>query len=1281
MRFEKLLLRAFGPFTDRVLDFEAHAPAGLHLVYGPNEAGKSSALRATTDLLFGIPLRSDDDFVHKHADMRVGAVVRADDGRRVALMRRKANKAPLRALDEATGQETDAVLEADIQAVLTGGLDRALFESMFGIDHARLREGGRQLLAGEGELGASLFQAGSGLSGVRAVLDRLDSDAQALFVPRGQVRSINETLRRLDELKREQRDRTVRPREWASLEAAVDTARKRDAEAAEQMRAVRDEQRRLERMRTFLPQAARHAQLVAELAQLADAPQLPADAAERRLRAQAALGGAQDAAARAQREADELAARRAGIEIDTGVLAQAESIARLHHDADRAAEAERELAAGSSEAAQLARRLRSLLARVGQDVAIRDDDASIDALSRESSVSAGTAEAVRAAAARLASARQAADTALQRAAAAEGALAAAQQALDALPAPVDDSALAAAHAAALALGDIDADLAAADARIAQFDARIADGARGLGACDAQALRGAVPPPLGHAEALAARMANLRAERESLDATLAVMAAETDALQAERARLAASGEVVTASTLAAARARRDQAWARVRARLDGGADAARLDAGHPTVRGAPELRTRTARVAKAVRSTGATAELFEASALFEAPARPELAVPGPASSGPGLARSDAAAAPGNAAASVAADVAALDTALREADRQADLLRADADRAARFASIERDLAERAERAATGRARRDALLADEQGAIIEWSARLASAGLPFMEPDALVRWHRQRDAWLSQCALRDEAAGTRDARRSLRSASWAALARALDVGGSGRAGAGVETLAGDADAAGPFDMQAPMAVLLQAAEARLASGRRAAESRAEATRALRQAQAHLARERATADEARSRASAAEQAWDVAIASLRLPAGAPAAQAEARLRELDEIERLHAQWHAARDSLAGRSAFLAARAAQIEALALQLGRPLPGGNSGGTSGSLLVAALHGQAQAAHDAHAQACALDERIDRARQAVAQHAVAADEAARALAAMRAAAGVEHDAQLPAVEQRAARRQALSDELHALEQQMLEAADRPLDALLREAQGHDLDAVARRLEELAAEGATLEPQARQAQAELVEARHRLAQVDGSEAAAATREAAESALARLRGEALAYARARLAHALLEHALAGYQARAQGPMIERASRLLDAMTAGRYPRVRAEEDGERRVLAVERADGKALRVEHLSEGTRDVLYLALRLAALDLHLDGNPPMPLVLDDILLTFDDARSAATLAALAALSRRTQVLLFTHHEHLVDVARRAVTGGALAVHRLDADAQPVSRSIQ
>ena len=50
MRILRLELLRYGRFTDRVLNFRQNA--GLHLVYGPNEAGKSSSLAAIGDLLF-----------------------------------------------------------------------------------------------------------------------------------------------------------------------------------------------------------------------------------------------------------------------------------------------------------------------------------------------------------------------------------------------------------------------------------------------------------------------------------------------------------------------------------------------------------------------------------------------------------------------------------------------------------------------------------------------------------------------------------------------------------------------------------------------------------------------------------------------------------------------------------------------------------------------------------------------------------------------------------------------------------------------------------------------------------------------------------------------------------------------------------------------------------------------------------------------------------------------------------------------------------------------------
>ena len=88
------------------------------------------------------------------------------------------------------------------------------------------------------------------------------------------------------------------------------------------------------------------------------------------------------------------------------------------------------------------------------------------------------------------------------------------------------------------------------------------------------------------------------------------------------------------------------------------------------------------------------------------------------------------------------------------------------------------------------------------------------------------------------------------------------------------------------------------------------------------------------------------------------------------------------------------------------------------------------------------------------------------------------------------------------------------------------------------------------------------------------------------------------------------------------------------------------------------------------MSEGTADQLYLALRIASLERHLERHAPIPFILDDILVNFDDARAAAALEVLAALSERTQVIYFTHHQHLVELAKAKVGEKTLFVHALN-----------
>ena len=123
MKIQRLDLRAFGPFTGVSLDLAAGSE-GFHLIYGPNEAGKTSALRALRNLLYGIPGNSADDFIHNKPSLRIGATLVRRDGQQLEIVRRKGNKGTLLPPDEKEPLD-DAVLHSFL-----GGCDQAQFETM-----------------------------------------------------------------------------------------------------------------------------------------------------------------------------------------------------------------------------------------------------------------------------------------------------------------------------------------------------------------------------------------------------------------------------------------------------------------------------------------------------------------------------------------------------------------------------------------------------------------------------------------------------------------------------------------------------------------------------------------------------------------------------------------------------------------------------------------------------------------------------------------------------------------------------------------------------------------------------------------------------------------------------------------------------------------------------------------------------------------------------------------------------------------------------------------------
>ena len=179
-----------------------------------------------------------------------------------------------------------------------------------------------------------------------------------------------------------------------------------------------------------------------------------------------------------------------------------------------------------------------------------------------------------------------------------------------------------------------------------------------------------------------------------------------------------------------------------------------------------------------------------------------------------------------------------------------------------------------------------------------------------------------------------------------------------------------------------------------------------------------------------------------------------------------------------------------------------------------------------------------------------------------------------------------------------------------------------------------------------------------------------AADLRQQAESELATLRRDASQFIRLRLAAHFLRSQIEQFREQNQAPLLEKSGQVFQQITQGAFQGLAAEfNDDDVPVLVGSRAGGGNVPVDGMSDGTRDQLYLALRLAALDRHLEEHEPMPLILDDLLITFDNDRTKAILPQLADLSKRTQVFLFTHHEHLVDLCRETLGESGFQLHAM------------
>jgi len=266
----------------------------------------------------------------------------------------------------------------------------------------------------------------------------------------------------------------------------------------------------------------------------------------------------------------------------------------------------------------------------------------------------------------------------------------------------------------------------------------------------------------------------------------------------------------------------------------------------------------------------------------------------------------------------------------------------------------------------------------------------------------------------------------------------------------------------------------------------------------------------------------------------------------------------------------------------------------------------------------------------------------------------------AAAVQSVHQLPEVEENAFRKRYAQESLDRTREQLAKASKRSLVDLRRLIADRDAAAMDTEEKSLSQAQTRIDEDLAEARNRAEAARQELNAIDDSDIAAVEREAMERAVSGVRASIGPWIRSKIAYSLLAEALRRFRDRAQGPMLNAASRYFERMTGGRYIRLVSDDSGKEAVLVALRGTGARIHVDEMSEGTRDQLYLALRLAALDFRRQAGVDLPLILDDILITSDEERSASILQALSDAAQSNQVIVFTHHRHVFDLATRTLS---------------------
>ena len=526
-----------------------------------------------------------------------------------------------------------------------------------------------------------------------------------------------------------------------------------------------------------------------------------------------------------------------------------------------------------------------------------------------------------------------------------------------------------------------------------------------------------------------------------------------------------------------------------------------------------------------------------------------------------------------------------------------------------------------------------------LADWQAQAAACGLPDLPLDAAPTWLKRHQDALELLARRQNGEHQLQTLHQRVEALRQALTERLALPATTRLDDG-----------------------LRQARERLETAQRIAGQRSTLETQIQDAQQRLVPLQTALTQAESQWQDWQQAWQAALAEAGHEDTLPVEQLETRLARMQDIQTLLAQMESlCADDIEPLQSALDSWMRHARTLADQLMPNAPAD----MSPQDIALTLAGRLKTARQDEAEHHRLQQQQARNRQALEAARQQQIQVDALLQPLRVAAGIDDMALLgPAIARSEERRQ-IEHEIQRIETALREAGDgQPIESLRTEATSIEPDQLQVELNRLGTEAGQVVEDISRLGARHGQLKAAFDALNGSDAAARAAARQQEAAAGMAEAAERYLRLKTAARLLQWSMERFRQTRQGPMLARASEIFQALTLGSFSRLLVDADSHDspRLMSI-RADGnKLVEVPGLSEGTRDQLYLALRLAALDQQASQGSRMPLIADDLFINFDDRRTAAGLQVLGDVSRRMQVILLTHHDHLVPLARQVLGDG-------------------